>query len=496
VEVTGIVVVGGSVAGLTAALALARDGHRVTVLERDATPLPESPVAAFESWERRGAPQVRHSHAFLARLRNLLRDRAPDLLAALLAAGAEELPFGELLPPTLDDPSPRPGDEDLVMLACRRITFEWVLRRQALREPGVAFRDGVTTLGLLPGPAGRSGLPRVAGVRLRGAEGREEALAADLVVDASGRRSRLPEWLAALGAGAPEEHSAPCGIFYTSRFYRLHEGARPPRREGTVAADLGYLKYAVFHGDSRIFSVTFAASPEDVPLRALLRTPGFERTAGSIPATRAWTDPACAEPISDVHGMDGLRSMHRRLLRGGAPLALGVVAVGDAALHTNPLYGRGCTLAVWHAFLLADALREHPRDAEAFALTLDERTQRHLVPWYRTGVRQDLDAAELAEIYRRGEEPGEAPDPAPGTPVDPKAWLRSLVRHGLLPALGLDAVVARRFFRAFNLLDPPEDLLRDPALLSRVLAVYQGRGGREERVFGPRRSEMLELLAA
>ena len=62
------------------------------MLERDATPLPADPDAAF-AWDRRGAPQVRHSHAFLARLRNLLRDRHPDVLRQLLDAGATELRF-------------------------------------------------------------------------------------------------------------------------------------------------------------------------------------------------------------------------------------------------------------------------------------------------------------------------------------------------------------------------------------------------------------------
>ena len=84
-------------AGLGTALACTRDGHDVTILERDATPMPESADAAFW-WERRGAPQVRHSHAFLARARNLLRDRAPDVLADLLAAGATEMPFTAALP--------------------------------------------------------------------------------------------------------------------------------------------------------------------------------------------------------------------------------------------------------------------------------------------------------------------------------------------------------------------------------------------------------------
>src|SRR5687768_9110914 len=104
-----VVVVGAGVAGLGTALALGRRGHEVTVLERDHTPLPKDPDEAFR-WDRRGAPQVRHSHAFLARLRNLLRDRHPDVLELLLDAGATELRFTEKLPETLTDRSPRPGD--------------------------------------------------------------------------------------------------------------------------------------------------------------------------------------------------------------------------------------------------------------------------------------------------------------------------------------------------------------------------------------------------
>src|SRR5947207_10365336 len=129
-----VVVIGAGVGGLGTALALSRQGHDVTVLERDRTPLPHDPEEAF-AWDRRGAPQVRHSHAMLARLRNLLRDRYPDVLDALYAAGATDWPLTDKLPDTMDDPSPKPGDEDLVMLACRRTTFEWVLGRMGLAAP-------------------------------------------------------------------------------------------------------------------------------------------------------------------------------------------------------------------------------------------------------------------------------------------------------------------------------------------------------------------------
>ncbi len=148
-----IIVVGGGIAGLGTALACARDGHQVTVLERDDTPMPPNPDAAFE-WQRTGAPQVRHSHAFLARLRNLLRDRAPDVLDALFEAGASEIAFTENLPETLTDRSYREGDDELVALACRRTTFEWVLRRLVLAEPGVELGHGVAArvLDARPGP--------------------------------------------------------------------------------------------------------------------------------------------------------------------------------------------------------------------------------------------------------------------------------------------------------------------------------------------------------
>jgi 2-polyprenyl-6-methoxyphenol hydroxylase-like FAD-dependent oxidoreductase len=483
-----VVVIGGGVAGLGAALFLARAGHAVTVLERDATPFPADPVAAFESWERRGAPQVRHSHAFLARLRNLLRDRMPDVLQALLAVGAEELPIANLLRDEIDDRSPRPGDDDLTLLACRRLTFEWVLHRIALETPGLAFRDGVTARGIELAPGGA----RVTGLHVESAGG-AETLAADLFVDASGRRSKLPAWLEAAGLPRPDEEESACGIFYGSRFYRLRPGVVPPERETTIGADLGYLKYAIFHGDSRIFSVTLAADPADRPLRALLREGPFEATTKRLPPMARWVDPDVSEPITGVFGMDGLRNMRRRFVQGGRPLALGLLAIGDAAVHSNPLYGRGCTLAFVHAALLADAVAAHDGDLEALALAFDAATERELVPWYKLSVAQDRDALAWARTLR---EQGPPPPPDGRGPVDPRAYLRDLLLRGLVPALRLDATVLRAFLRRFNLLDPPGDLMREPALLGRVLAVYQKRHERAEPPLGPDRESLLRHLAA
>ena len=258
-----IAVIGAGVAGLGAGLALARDGHDVVILERDATPLPQDPHAAFE-WDRRGAPQVRHSHALLARLRNLLRDHYPDVLDDLLAAGATELRFTENLPPTIEDRSPHPGDEDLVALACRRTTFEWVLRRSVLAQGGVELRDGVVIDAL----DGANGV--VTGVRLadgdRAGGGPASSVPADVVVAANGRRSPISGWLADVGAAPVFEEEEDTGIVYFSRFYRLC-GGEEPVMEGPIGADLGYLKFAVFRGDNGTFSVTLAVANDDTELR-------------------------------------------------------------------------------------------------------------------------------------------------------------------------------------------------------------------------------------
>jgi 2-polyprenyl-6-methoxyphenol hydroxylase-like FAD-dependent oxidoreductase len=475
---------------LGTALALARDGHEVDVFESDAVPLLDDPVTAFEAWTRRGAPQVWHSHAFLGRLRNLLRDEVPDFHRALLDRGAYEVRFGENLPPSVAGFRPEPGDDDLTLLACRRITFEWVLRTIVEREPGVRWHAGARVTGLL----GEESADRVVvrGVRLQ-TEAGESTKAADLVVDASGRRSPLEAWLRELGGPAPEVEREDCGIFYCSRFYRLREGAAPPAGATLIGSDLGYMKYAIFPGDSGIFSVTLAASPEDRPLRRILRVQAFDAAARAIPILAEWIDESRSQAVSPVRGMRRLDNRRLRLVRKQRPIVLGVHAVGDAAMHSNPLYGRGCTLAFVHAWLLREALREHPDDAQARALAFHEATERELGPWYVAAREQDRDARRVADAWRRGDDP-DAP-PRPDQPVDPRAFMRSVLRDGLLPALRTDAVVLRTFARSFNLLAPPDALLTDPDVLQRILAAWRERDARQaDAPAGPDREQMVELL--
>lgn len=466
-----MIVVGAGAAGLGSALALSQQGHRVTVVERDGAGLPPTADAAFEQWPRRGAPQVRHSHAFLARLRNLLRDRAPDVLAELLEAGATEVRFVDYPPPRVGKLEPEADDDDLVALACRRTTFEWVLRRHVLGTPGVDLVEGVVD-GLLDDGSNNAGagIPHIAGVRLAG--GAE--LHADVVVDATGRRSPLPTWLRNLGAAPVEEEEEDTGIVYSSRFYRLRPGMDVPYKGGLVVADLGYLKYAVFGGDNGTFSITFGIYADDRAMRQLLSPGPFATAANVLVGTRPWVDPGRAEPITGVEVMAKLINRRRRFMADGQPLATGVFPVGDSSICTNPLYGRGCALALVQAYLLADVLAEQPEDPLAATHAFDRATRTEIEPWYRASTDQDRSSGD-----------GAAPDMA------------SLIRDGLLPAARTDPLVFRAFVRSFNLLMPPGAIMNDPEVVKRVLAAWQDRETRPpSEALGPEREELLGILAA
>ena len=310
---------------------------------------------------------------------------------------------------------------------------------------------------------------------------------------ASGARETLPGtsaplivaavWLAAIGAPPVREELHESGIVYYSRFYRVRTGIEAPPYSGPTAADLGYLKYAIFLGDNRTFSITYAIESDDEQLRrALAASDGFETVAGSLVATAPWRVDGVADPITDVHMMAGLRNRYRPLIDDeGGPIVHGYVAVGDAAVCTNPLYGRGCSLAFVHAFGLADALREHGDDLDALARTFAAFTDREVVPWFRSAVLQDAQARALHE-----ELPSE----------DPRAFAQEIFREGLLPAMRTSPVVFRAFLRWFNLLVTPDALMADAEIVGEVLAAYQDRENRPgPPVLGLDREALLRALA-
>jgi 2-polyprenyl-6-methoxyphenol hydroxylase-like FAD-dependent oxidoreductase len=438
------VIVGGGITGLATALVLRARGARVTILERDPEPSSASASEAFTTWERKGAVQVRHSHAFLGRLRNLLRAQYPELLAALLAAGARELRMMEHPPRTLRGLEPEPGDDQLVALGCRRTTFEWVMRRFVLAQGDVRVLPNAVVRSLIAVPGPRA--PQVVGVGYTVGEDECE-LRGDFVVDASGRTSAAVKWLAAIGTRRVDEEQEQSGIVYYTRFYRMLPGvSEPPPSEHPTAADYNWVKYAIFPADDRTFSITLATPLAFPRLKVLAKVGAFDEMVRSLPALRPWVDPDVAEPIGDpaqpVQAMGGLINRLRRFVDAQGPLALGFFVLGDAAYCTNPLYGRGCAQGFLHAEFLGRALDAHPNDLAAAAVALDRQARAEIEPFYRASVIADRDAVRKAEGR---------------TPRRFKTRLQAkFFEDGVTPATRCDPLVFRAFIRMMNMLETPE----------------------------------------
>src|SRR5262249_21728095 len=152
----------------------------------------------------------------------ILEAELPDVQDALVRAGAGRFDLLNPLPPFFADRSPRPVDDKLWTYTARRPAGEWVFATAAQREPRATVRRGVQAAELLTGPAASAGIPHVVGARTTDGE----KLRADLVIDATGRRSRAPEWLTAIGARPPYEEQADCGFIYYTRYFR---GTEPQR---------------------------------------------------------------------------------------------------------------------------------------------------------------------------------------------------------------------------------------------------------------------------
>src|SRR4029450_8284830 len=133
---SSIVVCGGSLIGLSTAMMLARDGHDVTVLEKDPAPVPGSPTDAWESWERPGVPQLRQPHNLFTRTRAVLDAELPGMVDRLVDAGCTWVNPIAVLPPTMTDAAPRPDDDRFQFVTGRRPVVECVFAQAAAEHGG------------------------------------------------------------------------------------------------------------------------------------------------------------------------------------------------------------------------------------------------------------------------------------------------------------------------------------------------------------------------
>jgi 2-polyprenyl-6-methoxyphenol hydroxylase-like FAD-dependent oxidoreductase len=323
----------------------------VTLLERDC--FAETPTA------RKGLPQGRHVHVLLERGRRAVERFLPGLTGELVRAGAEPFDF------TQDVAWMNPYGwyvrfpDDFLQLGSTRDLIDWAVRGRVAALPNVRIQQGADVSGLIRGP-GDGG--RVAGVRLQSRTADAEVdrggaeLAADLVVVADGRNSRLPEWLTALGVEPPEETVVNSFQGYASRFYR------PPAEFESNWKAL-YIQQAP-PGDPRgglilpveggRWLVSLVGGDGDYPPTD---EAGFLSFARSLRSPALYEAIARAEPLTPIAGQRATENRLRHYDRLGR-FPDGVVAVGDAVCAFNPVYGQGMTAAALGAEVLDHWLRE------------------------------------------------------------------------------------------------------------------------------------------
>jgi 2-polyprenyl-6-methoxyphenol hydroxylase-like FAD-dependent oxidoreductase len=443
-------VAGGSIAGLLAARVLSDFFERVTLAERDA--LASGPNA------RKSVPQGRHVHALLARGRDILEALFPGIGEELRAEGAVLLNGTRDIAWHYDGGWRVRYDGDLPILCMSRPLLEAALARRVRALPNVTLLDGVGVDGLTA-----DGTGAITGLCIAGAVGELRNIAADLVVDATGRGSALPRWLAGLGYEAPREEVLEARVTYASCVFRRPE-SRPDWGALLVTGPCARRSGLIFPIEGDRWLATLNSRFDEPSPRDHASFLAFARSLPAPDLYEALRDAEPLSPIASYRFIGSLRRRYERLTR----LPQGLIAIGDAACSFNPMFGQGMTVAAAEAERLAAALAGARRTG-GLPADFGSRWFSAIEPaidgaWNGVAI-EDLRFPELADRRPVG--------------VRPLQWYMTRVHR----ATHRSAAVTDQFYRVMNFLDPPAALFRRPILADVLLGGC--RGSRKQARPGP-----------
>lgn len=372
-------VIGGSIAGLLAAQVLTKYFNQVTIIERD--------HLSAQPEQRPGVPQAHHLHVLLKRGLDVIEQLFPGIQTELAASGAVAInASADYLWYGLGGWTPR-FNSDLNFYSLSRNLLEWIIRRRLAANNRVVFVQASQVTSLLSNP----NKTHVTGVQVRQKIAhkqdtfyRQTDLTADLVVDASGRNSRAPRWLEAMGYTPPKETVINSFLGYASRLYELPENFQADWQGALVTAKAPGTRGGVMSAiEGNRWIVTLAGIGRDYP-------PTDE--AGFLDFARSLRNPIIYEAILDAKAISPLIAYHRtenswhhyeKLSR----LPSGFVVIGDAVCAFNPVYGQGMTTAALGALTLDECLNKQlSRHADGNLVGLSQSFQKQLskiiaVPW-------------------------------------------------------------------------------------------------------------------
>ena len=487
-----VTIVGSGMCGMFTGLALDRRGFDVTIIERDVPPPDCSANEAFFSWQRKGVAQFRHPHAFLGLMCSVLEENYPDLLERFFEAGARKVSFEDSIPDHLKPQyNPEPGDEKMWVLMCRRATMETVLRTYVTQTTKVTIRNQVSVADIIT-EKNDSQEVFIRGLSLidHQESNKRSELFSDIVIDATGRSSKFDKWLTSSGVNIKEERDDAEIVYYT-RHYRLKDGVSEPPRDAKNPSmgDLGYMKYGIFPGDGGHFALIICLPNEEKELRKAIKSgEKFDEIGMTIPGLRPWLSKNKSEATTAPFGIGNIHAVWRDFTGAGNNRLLNFFAVGDSAIRTNPLYGRGCSTGALHAHILADILSTES-DPWSRALRFQEESERKVRPIFQASLNEDKRGIKRAAAIREGVNLDKADSL--------KRWFALAFGDALMAASRDKLFIHREIMKTINLVEKPGEFLKNKKI-QRTVFKYMLRGRRRNagsRIQpGLTRPKMLEFL--